>query len=65
MDHIVRRDHELPYIADAAVYDEMRVMRKLVSEFNSTDLSDVEKLVELTYQLLGKAGQDVRSNPPF
>ncbi|HEX2998833.1 MAG TPA: sugar O-acetyltransferase [Armatimonadota bacterium] len=65
MDNIARRDHELPYIADAAVIEEIRAARKLLYALNSTDLSDMEKLVGLTYQLLGKAGHGAFINPPF
>lgn len=65
MNNSQRRDNELLYIADAAVLEEMRATRKLLSELNSTDLADFEQLALLSYRLLGRAGRDVVITPPF
>ena len=42
MDNITRRDAGLPYISDDAVFDQQKVTRRLLREFNTTDPSDFE-----------------------
>ncbi len=37
MDNITRRDAGLPYISDDAVFDQQKVTRRLLREFNTTD----------------------------
>lgn len=65
MDNIERRDREMPYISDDAVFEEQKVTRKLLQEFNFMDRSDFDGLGRLTQQLLGKSGKGAFINPPF
>lgn len=65
MDNIERRDREMPYISDDAVFEEQKVTRKLLQEFNFMDRSDFDGLGRLTRQLLGKSGKGAFINPPF
>lgn len=65
MDNIERRDREMPYISDDAVFEEQKRTRKLLQEFNFMDRSDFDGLGKLTQQLLGKSGKGAFINPPF
>lgn len=65
MNNIERRDAQLPYISDEAVFEEQRVTRRLLHRFNTTDLSDFDTLGKLARELLGKSGEDPFINPPF
>ncbi len=60
-----RRDLELPYIADAEVFEEMKVARRHMQIYNTTDRSDFETLTKLVRGFLGKSGNNVFINPPF
>lgn len=65
MDNKERRDKGLPYFSDEAVFEEQKVTRKLLQEFNFMDRSDFPGLAELTKKMLGKTGKNVMINPPF
>lgn len=64
MNHIERRDKELPYISDASVYEEQKKARKLTQELNTVDRSDFEKISNIVKNLLGKS-DGAFINPPF
>lgn len=65
MDHIKRRDANLPYIADARVAEEMKATKRRMQQFNTHDAGDYEGLQKLAYKLLGKAGKNCTLTPPF
>lgn len=65
MDNIERRDREMPYISDDAVFEEQKITRKLLQEFNFMDRSDFDGLGKLVKQILGKSGEGTFINPPF
>ena len=65
MNNQERRDLELPYIADAEVFEEMKVARRHMQIYNTTDRSDFETLAKLARGFLGKSGNNVFINPPF
>ena len=65
MNNQERRDLELPYIADAEVFEEMKVARGHMQIYNTTDRSDFETLTKLVRGFLGKSGNNVFINPPF
>lgn len=65
MDNIERRDREMPYISDGAVFEEQKIARKLLQEFNFMDRSDFDGLGKLVKQILGKSGEGTFINPPF
>lgn len=65
MDNIKRRDAELPYISDDAVFDEQKVTRKLLREFNTTDPSDFDTLGELAGKIVNGPEEKVSIMPPF
>lgn len=57
MDNITRRDAELPYISDDAVFDQQKVTRRLLREFNTTDPSDFETLGRLAGKIVNGGGK--------
>lgn len=65
MDNISRRDQEMAYISDDAVFEEQKKARKLLQEFNFMDRSDFEGLSKLAKEILGKSGKGPFINPPF
>lgn len=65
MNNIERRDAQLPYISDEAVFEEQKITRKLLYQFNTTDYSDFDTLKALAGKILGKAGKEPFINPPF
>ena len=65
MDNIERRDREMPYISDDAVFEEQKITRNLLQEFNFMDRSDFDGLGKLVKQILGKSGEGTFINPPF
>ncbi|MFD1406029.1 sugar O-acetyltransferase [Robinsoniella peoriensis] len=65
MDNIERRDREMPYISDDTVFEEQKITRKLLQEFNFMDRSDFDGLGKLVKQILGKSGEGTFINPPF
>lgn len=65
MNNIERRDAQLPYISDEAVFEEQKITRKLLYQFNTTDYSDFDTLKALAAKILGKSGKEPFINPPF
>lgn len=65
MNNIERRDREMPYISDDAIFEEQKITRKLLQEFNFMDRSDFDGLGKLAKQILGKSGEGTFINPPF
>ena len=65
MDNITRRDAGLPYISDDAVFDQQKVTRRLLREFNTTDPSDFETLGRLAGKIVSGAQENVSIMPPF
>lgn len=64
MNHIKRRDLELPYISDESVFEEQKRARRLTQELNTVDRADFEKIAEIVKELLGKS-EGAFINPPF
>ena len=64
MDHIQRRDAELPYISDAAVMEEQRICRRILQRLNTVDRSDFEQIAAIVRELFPDA-QNAMINPPF
>lgn len=64
MDHIQRRDAELPYISDAAVMEEQRVCRRILQRLNTVDRSDFERISAIVKELFPDS-QNAMINPPF
>lgn len=65
MNNIERRDAQLPYISDEAVFEEQKITRRLLYQFNTTDYSDFDTLKALAGKILGKSGKEPFINPPF
>lgn len=65
MNNIERRDAEMAYISDEAVFDEQKVTRKLLREFNTTDPSDFDTLGKLAGKIVNGSGEKVSIMPPF
>lgn len=65
MNNIDRRDKEMAYISDKEVFNEQKVTRKILQEFNFADRSDFDKLTSIIYKLFGKCGKNTFVNPPF
>jgi maltose O-acetyltransferase len=65
MDQIKRRDMELPYISDDAVFEQQKRARKLTQELNMVvDRSDFESIARIVKELFGKS-EGAFLNPPF
>lgn len=64
MNHIKRRDQELPYISDEQVMEEQKRARRLTQELNTVDRSDFVRISEIVKELLGKSN-GAFINPPF
>lgn len=64
MNHIERRNAELPYIADQTVMEELEGCRKILQRLNTADRSDGELIKKIVKELLGKSENAV-INPPF
>lgn len=64
MTHAERRDLELPYISDEAVYEEMKIARRLTQELNTADRADFDKIRGIIKKLFGKS-ENAFINPPF
>ncbi len=64
MNNLERRDKEMVYISDDAVFEEQKVARRLTQELNTADRSDFKKLQEIVKKLLGKS-DNAFINPPF
>ncbi len=64
MDNIERRDREMAYISDGAVFEEQKRARRLTQRLNTADRADFELLGRITAELLGKS-EKAMINPPF
>lgn len=64
MNHIQRRDAELPYISDASVMEEQRVCRRILQRLNTVDRSDFEQIAAIVKELLPES-ENAMINPPF
>lgn len=64
MNHIERRDAQLPYISDESVMNEQRECRKIIQRLNTADRSDFEEMGKIVKELLGKS-EGAFINPPF
>ena len=64
MNHIQRRDAELPYISDASVMEEQRVCRRILQRLNTVDRSEFEQIAAIVKELLPGA-ENAMINPPF
>lgn len=65
MDQKERRNHELPYIADKAVLEEMKRTRRILREFNTANPCDFEKQDELAHSLIPNAKGTLGLTQPF
>lgn len=59
-----RRDAQLAYIADEAVYREMMRARRLTQQLNTMDRTDLEGIMRVTRELL-QTEETPFINPPF
>lgn len=64
MNQSIRRDAELPYIADDAVFEEMKRARRLTQKLNTMDRADFDGIREVVKELFGKS-EGAFVNPPF
>ena len=64
MNHIQRRNAQLPYISDDSVMEEQKVCRRILQKLNFADRSDFDTLAEIVKELLGKS-ENAFINPPF
>lgn len=64
MNNIERRNKEMAYISDEAIFKEQLVCRKILQELNFMDRSDFEGISKVTRELLD-APQGAFINPPF
>ena len=64
MNHIERRDAQLPYISDESVMNEQRECRKIIQRLNTADRSDFEEIGKIVKELLGKS-EGAFIHPPF
>lgn len=64
MDHIKRRDAQLPYISDEAVFAQQKESRKRLQALNAADDADFATIARLSAQILGSS-QGAVLTPPF
>ncbi len=64
MNNIERRDRELAYVADPAVFEQMAKCRKILQRLNFMDRSDFSGIAEVIKELFGKS-EGAFVNPPF
>ncbi len=64
MNHIERRDKQIPYISDASVFEEQMVARRLTQKLNTMDRADFIGIAEAVKELFGKS-EGAFVNPPF
>lgn len=64
MTNIERRDREMAYISDEAVYEQQKRARALTQKLNSLDRSDFEGIAATVKELLD-TDQNAFINPPF
>lgn len=65
MDNQTRRDKGMAYITDEAVWNEMLSVRKLIQQYNTMDVCDLDGLQNLIGKIFGKVGKNCCVNPPF
>lgn len=64
MNHIQRRDAELPYISDEAVMQQQRACREILQRLNFADRSDFAGIAAIVKELFGRS-EGAMVNPPF
>ena len=64
MDNVERRDKGLAYVADEAVFEEMKKCRRLLQRLNTCDWTDFEGISAIVKELLGKS-ENAIITPPF
>ena len=64
MNHIERRDAQLPYISDDSIFEQQKVCRKILQRLNTVDRSDFDAINKIVKELLGKS-EGAFINPPF
>ena len=64
MNHIERRDAQLPYISDESVFEEQKATRRILQELNTMDRADFEGILRVVKELFGKS-EGAFVNPPF
>ena len=64
MNHIERRDAQLPYISDDSIFEQQKVCRKILQKLNTVDRSDFDTINKIVKELLGKS-EGAFINPPF
>ena len=64
MNNIERRDRQMAYVADEAVFEEMMVCRRKLQKLNFMDRCDSEGIAQAVKDLLGKS-ENAFINPPF
>ena len=65
MNNPARRDAELPYISDEAVFEEQKRARRLTQELNTMDRSDFDGIRRVIGELFGRSDATAFVNPPF
>lgn len=65
MTNAERRDQEMVYIADDAIYEEQKTARRLTQRLNTVDRSDFREIRKIVTELLGKSDDSTFINPPF
>lgn len=64
MNNTERRDLQIPYISDGAIFEEQKRARKLTQALNTADRSDFEAIGRIVKELLGRS-EGAFINPPF
>ncbi len=64
MDHIKRRDAQLPYISDERVFEEMKKTKRILQQLNTIDRTDFDGISAIVRELFGKS-ENAFVNPPF
>lgn len=64
MNNRERRDLQIPYISDGAIFEEQKRARKLTQALNMADRSDFEAIGRIVKELLGRS-EGAFINPPF
>ncbi len=64
MNHIERRDRQMLYISDEAIFEEQKKCRRLLQRLNFMDRSDFDGISALVKQLFGSS-EGAFVNPPF
>jgi len=64
MNNIERRDAQMAYISDEAVFEEQKKCRKILQRLNTADRSDFDEIGRIVKELFGKS-EGAFLNPPF